>query len=217
MWEILNNKIHLLYRKCNSRPLGGTRTLLTALLFRHQIHTDSVFLIISMCMCNMCSYACVLFKWPRASAWMHVLKCLFPWLLLWVVGPLDGLDCEAPQPQLCNTHQPGLSAPVCVWGSGSPHHLYLVGCFSCSAMFASPAPPRHAADHLPKLVPILWAKACHVGPRCATLCRGVPGGARPFNPTAEFIYSQTRESQRTRLWNSFHNMQLHLSVVVFSR
>lgn len=105
------------------------------------------------------------------------------------------LDSEAPQPQLCNTHQAGLCAPcvyVCVCGSGSPYHLYMVGCFSCSAMFASPAPPRHAADHLPKLVPIRRANVCYVGPLCATLCQAVPGGAAACNPAAEFIHSQPR-------------------------
>ncbi|KAI9536140.1 hypothetical protein NQZ68_036238 [Dissostichus eleginoides] len=42
-------------------------------------------------------------------------------------------------------------------------------------MSASPAPPRHAADHLPKLVPRVRAKACSIGPLCATLCRATPG------------------------------------------
>lgn len=132
----------------------------------------------SVCMCayvyfiiSMCSKLCgVFFNWTRVSA------CVCPWLPLWIVGPLDRLNSEAPQPRLCNTHTTPIHAPLCLCGSGSPHHLCLVGCFSCSVMiFASPAPLRHARDHLPKLVPILPSKNVQHRP---APCQTVPSCVR---------------------------------------
>lgn len=83
---------------------------------------------------------------------------------------------------------------VCMCGIGSLHHLYVVGCFSCSPAFASPALLQHAADHLPRLVSILQAKACYVAP----LCQAAPG-----HETLLLLHNQLREFQQIDVWNNF--------------
>lgn len=105
-----------------------------------------------------CAVTFVMCLFLALSAWV------FPWLPLWIVGPLETLTREGPfalsYVRHSHTYSQNLEpfAPVC--GRGSLHHLCLVGCFSCSLMiFASPAPPGRARDHLPKLVTILTSQS----------------------------------------------------------
>ncbi|KAK5883319.1 hypothetical protein CesoFtcFv8_019659 [Champsocephalus esox] len=72
----------------------------------------------------------------------------------------------------------------------------MVGCFSCWAMSSSPAPPRHAADHLPKLVPRVRAKACSIGPALRHTVPSCSRWCQALNPAADVTYSDKRESHQ---------------------
>ncbi|CAB1415045.1 unnamed protein product [Pleuronectes platessa] len=73
---------------------------------------------------------------------------------------------------LCNPHM----SRVCGGGftlppvSGGLFQLFTDVCVT-----SSPPPPRHGADHLPKLLPVPGARACNVG-------RSVPHCAKPCQP-----------------------------------
>lgn len=183
----LNYKINAVNRKCSSRPLGGTRTLLTASLSKHhkQICVCLFFYVHSQ-------YLCVFIQ---AIVCFHDYFCE-----LWVS---QRFICKARQLQLHNRHTHAHSdeqfecpvyTRVCMCGIGSLHHLYVVGCFSCSPAFASPALLHHAADHLPRLVSLLQAKACYVAP----LCQAAPG-----HETLLLLHNQLREFQQIDVWNNF--------------
>lgn len=183
----LNYKINAVNRKCSSRPLGGTRTLLTASLSKHHkqicvclfffmcIHSTCVFSSKLLCVSMTTSVNC---GCPRDSS---VKPVNFSYITDTHAHSDEQFECP-------------VYTRVCMCGIGSLHHLYVVGCFSCSPAFASPALLHHAADHLPRLVSILQAKACYVAP----LCQAAPG-----HETLLLLHNQLREFQQIDVWNNF--------------
>ncbi len=93
---------------------------------------------------------------------------------------------------------------VCVWGweritsppvSGGLFQLFGDVCVTSSPL--SCRRPSAQAGACTASQSVLHRPAlCRAVLLCAELCRAVPGGARLFNPPAEFIYSHTRQSQK---------------------